>query len=122
MAGIAFPISTIAPKSFKSKASIIENFRPSGPLSGTTYDPNELEIIYSDTLSGMTYVEENGILKRRLMVLKSKLYDEDDLTSSRDWLLNNRQGDEYDRLPEYVLDQEAQIKQETSMIGELTSN
>lgn len=104
------------------RSTVIVNTRPKVLLASPQF-ASKLEITYSNNENGFYYKNDNGILKRVLNVKLDSDYNIDpDYKAPQQWLLNNRQGDDQNRLPEYILDQEAARKEQYGMVGESTLN
>lgn len=107
-----------SPERYKTK--IIENIRPRISLNSPPFS-SELEVVYSNTEEGFSYRNDNGIIKRVLSIKTDPNYSTDsNYGAPQEWLLNNRQGDHYDRIPERISDQQAAIDEEFGMVGEST--
>lgn len=111
-----------SPRSKTEMPNIIENIRPKISISSPGFS-SELEVAYSDDETGFTYRNDNGVIKRVLNIKFDSKYEPDkSFTPSQEWLINNRQGDDPNRLPERILDQRAARKEEFGMVGASTLN
>lgn len=104
------------------KQKVIENVRPRIMTSIPTFS-RTLEVQYSNEESGLTYRNENGEIKRVVNIKIDQDYAPDkEFRAPQQWLLSARQGDDQNRLPEYIFDQRAAAQEEKRVTGESTLN
>jgi hypothetical protein len=104
------------------KRTIINNSRPKIFIDTPEFEP-DLEVVYSNDDNGFFYKTDGRSIRRVLNIQIDPNYQPDpDYGSPQAWLINNRQGDDQNRLSEYVLNQEEARNEEYGMVGESTLN
>lgn len=101
----------------------------SNALSQVDNDPQTFEVINNipkmTNLPKFVYQRDanTGFLKRYLVTERDTSYDTDtDYGIDQRWLLNNRQGDQYDRVPERISDPVIANEENNNIFGATTLN